>query len=397
MPKSFLKYQREEFKFIIAGILLISLLLIPFIIVGLATTIILFSILFAFAPIFIKIFKFFIPLQVQKETEHFFITNKDDWNLAVLYYPPKNINKAKTKPVILAHGIMVNHQCFHLTKETSLIEYLTNENYHVYAIDMRGCGYSYHTSKKKNVDFNFDDLLIDIELFIHNILNHYNKKMPKNKTESVHWIGHSLGALLMTCFLGVFPKKQKQVASFIAMSPPIDMNELNHTIFQELAFLYKIVGHAKVQLFFRLYSIFAGLVYTKFDSFLYNKNSISIQAMRRLFLYSINNIANGLCTQIVDFVKTGKMQSIDGKYSYQELTKKIKTPTFLLTGNMEYICPPYIIEKNYNDLPATKKKYSIFSKSSGYSDNYCHASVLFGKNAKKDIFSEIKTWLEKIK
>ena len=40
----------------------------------------------------------------------------------------------------------MNHRTFNLEKH-SLVPYLTNKNYHVYSIDLRGAGESYHDLK----------------------------------------------------------------------------------------------------------------------------------------------------------------------------------------------------------------------------------------------------------
>ena len=123
--------------------------------------------------------KMLIPLNGLSADSKFFIRANSGWNLATYYYAPKDKKKAHTIPILLIHGVMVNHHVFNLEKH-SLVPYLKNNNFHVYSIDLRGCGDSYHDSQEFP-DFNFDDMVSDVRFYY----KWNTRTLPKTNFQSI--------------------------------------------------------------------------------------------------------------------------------------------------------------------------------------------------------------------
>ena len=391
-----------KYNFLIILLAIAFLLLLP-LIQTIVTVVLLIVILGTLLyPLLIKFFLFLVPLRGEKPEELFYTSTKSGWQLATFYYPPNDSKLAFKTPIVLVPGLMMNHNIFNLEQEASLISYLTQKNYHVYAIDPHGCGKSYHTSLNTYTDFNFDDMVGDVEDIINSVLNHFKHLCQDKTVSSVHWVGHSLGALMMYSFLDkISTEKQKKIiSSFVSLSAPLDMKELDHTIFDHLIIIYKIVsrltGYMQVRYFFGLCIPLAGIMYTTVDSFLYNKKAITPSVMRRLFAYGISDISNGLFKQVIDFVQKG-MKSEDASSSYEALSKSVKIPILMMTGNIEYISPPDILQKHYELVTVKQKGMVILSKANGFKYNYCHLSIVAGKESKEEVFPIIFNWFDKIK
>ena len=103
-------------------------------------------------------------------------------------------------------------------------------------------------------------------------------------------------------------------------------------------------------------------------------------------LHCISNLPHGLVSQLIKFLEDD-LTSNDG-FSYRNIVSRVTQPVLMMTGAIERICPPHVLNKDYNllDLPEHKKKKVVLSKEMGFSTNYCHASILLGKKAPTEFF-----------
>jgi len=275
------------------------------------------------------------------EAYHFKV--KDNWNLPFYYYGdpaaiyPKSFTKRKKEekrlsksslllknprvqssqkiekyPIILCHGIMANHLSFDLTPDLSLALYLKRHGFHVYSIDLRGCGLSYleDNGNKKNIQsklktvqfwkklysssneakFSFDNMVEDIPDIINAVLTHHKKKTGF-KTEKIHWLGHSLGSMLPYAAFNKDPLLKKKIKSYILLGSPIGVSGISHKLVESfLKYPRKYVSSINLKFFAKLFSPFAGKIKTQVDDFLYNDKLVSHDNIRRYLIYAIENI-----------------------------------------------------------------------------------------------------------
>lgn len=127
----------------------------------------------------------------------------DDRYVAYLELNPK-LTAAKT--VVFIHGWMDNAASFH-----SLIEQAAAHQvpWRVIAIDLSGHGHSTH--KSAHHFYNFHDYIDDL----HRIL-------LKLEAVDVYLVGHSLGALIASCYSAAFPEK---VAGLVQIEAHVPLSE----------------------------------------------------------------------------------------------------------------------------------------------------------------------------
>ncbi len=117
-----------------------------------------------------------------------YYTTKDGWRAPVYYLPVLPLGCGE--PVIIAHGLGVNHNTLQFDQETSLAWTLQRAGYAVYLISYR-CDSGAISPTKNSGDYDFDDIAHkDVPAAIDAVLEH--SSFPK-----AIWIGHGLGGQLL--------------------------------------------------------------------------------------------------------------------------------------------------------------------------------------------------------
>ena len=327
----------------------------------------------------------------------FYISVNEDWECKVSHLFQDEIGASPHKcPIILCHGIATNGECFDLVKEISLVDYLISHQYHVYNLNLRGVGGSFcKNNSLSHTNFNFDDLLSDIPFIINFILKYHKQYSSKNET--VYWLGHSMGALLMYAFLSKEKKNKNLIQSFIALGSPTELKYIAHPVLLTLLrFRSVIYFYLKVRKIFQYFSFVLRYFNTKYHNLVFNKYAVNKEIIQKYLCKGIGDVPLPLLHQFSEWIINEEMNSVNGKVSYNDMGKNIETPILLMSGSYDSLCPPHALLKTYLDipLPTNKKKMVILSKISGFSFDYCHVGIIMGKKSRDEVFPIIVDWLD---
>ncbi|MSP24315.1 MAG: alpha/beta fold hydrolase, partial [Myxococcales bacterium] len=118
------------------------------------------------------------------------VRTRDGWKLALHAYRARGTRNA---PVILCHGLSSNRIVFDVSPETSLARHLAELGYAVFALELRGHGASESAQRTgpRRFDWCLDDYLAkDVPAALAAV-------QSMTGVEGVHWIGHSMGGMLL--------------------------------------------------------------------------------------------------------------------------------------------------------------------------------------------------------
>ena len=350
--------------------------------------------------------------------QHYTTVTADGWALSVLRYRPKQINKEKY-PVILCHGLSYNSQFWDLDKDVSLARFLCNAGYDVWVPSLRGAGWStkppisrlrqlflrgnlyttggVFTSAGKGllkINWTVDDhIKYDVPAIISFVCK-------ETKSKKVHWIGHSLGGMILIGYLHTTPQ-EKRIASFVALAVPVFAI---HPLSKALEQLTQ--GRVAIELSNAMIStnlpaligMIAGKALpTPIDMLFYNPANVDYDIIHRLNAWGTEDISPGQLGQLIDMLKKGKFTSIDGKIDYTAGLGQMRIPAMFCVGTLDNLATVCAVKRLYNQWGAKKKRFLLFGKVNGYICDYGHDDIIIGRYARREVFPAILQWLNALR
>ncbi len=378
-----LLYTRRRRTRFIATLFLLAAVVLVFPVLQLAILVLLAAalVLFLFYPVFIYLNKRRYRLE-EHYNAAYYITTIAGYELALFHYRARGAARPKY-PIVLCHGIAANHRFFDMTESNSLALFLSRLGFDVYSVDLRGCGLSRATGEVN--DFNFDDLVSDVPHIIEAVLQN---QLRIADAPAVIWLGHSLGAMIMYKHLEQNPD-DRRIAAFCSLAGLTQLSSLAHPVITDFLRVSKYADKVDLVRAGQLFAPFAGLFRSRYDDFLYNKDAMNRPILRRLMTQGVSNVAPALSAQLLAAM-------VQSRSVLKFNLEKIKKPILMMTGAKDNLCTPLDLQYTFETIgtkPA-KKAMFILGKLHGFSEDYCHGSIVLGKNADDEVFSLIARWLK---
>ncbi|TGK15655.1 alpha/beta fold hydrolase [Leptospira fluminis] len=316
-----------------------------------------------------------------------FARTKDGWNIALHRHIPPQPN-LELAPVIVVHGIATNKFVIDLDKRHSLPFFLKLRGYEVYSVSLRGAGSSYHESGSGYEDFTFDDMAkYDVPAII-------QKVTRLTGSPRVSWIGHSMGAMILYAFFGICDKAEKEkVAAFVSLGGPGNLNHLGLSLIGLLSRFPRARKVLDLKFGASMLAPIAGEIFTPVDEILYNPKATKAKTVKKVMKNAIENISEGVIEQLMSWIETKKMISLNGFYDYIDLQKEITVPSLFVAGARDAIATPDSVKFVYDRARAKTKDFLVLSKENGASEDYGHGCLLLAEKAEDELFPKIEIFL----
>jgi pimeloyl-ACP methyl ester carboxylesterase len=152
------------------------------------------------------------------QDETYYFRTDDGWRLAVHRYRPETPSPDGL-PTILCHGLGANRYVFDLPESPSLAKYLRARGRDVWVAELRGSGMSDRPGfflSDVPYSWTFDDHLShDVPAIINHVMN-------RTGAQSVHWVGHSMGGMLICAYLS--EQQTPRIRSAVTLGSPSDFS-----------------------------------------------------------------------------------------------------------------------------------------------------------------------------
>ncbi|MGC8926923.1 MAG: alpha/beta hydrolase [Myxococcota bacterium] len=316
-----------------------------------------------------------------------YITAQDGFRLAAGRRIP---DKRRFKePVILCHGLGANRYNLDLNQEYSLARRFTNMGYDTYIIEMRTVGLSSkpHLFSDTRWDIYFDDIVkYDVPAFIHNA-------KIKSNSEKVLWVGHSLGGMIMYAACQNKEIERDVKALVTISSPPSFIYQKELKRFIPLLKSARLFSHIKQEFWGRLFALYISRA-IPYSEVAANLENIDTPILRRIFVNLATDISSTLLNQIAQWLETGYIKDRNLNTNFSEGIKDIEIPIYAMTGSVDMMCPPDAVLSLKEKLKDKELKITIAGIQTGFSTDYGHGDIIFGRKAPEEIFPLITSYIE---
>jgi len=179
------------------------------------------------------------PAKKGLEIGYYYAQTTDGKELVMRRYKP-GVLAADKSPVILCHGLSYNMLFWDLDPKVSLPLFLSNAGYDVWVLSLRGASPStqpLNSAIRKLGRFRFDEQALltrknklktitmtdwsDDEHIDFDVPAAIDRVIQETGHDKVHWIGHSMGGMIMFGYLQVNPDAAAKVRTFVAAAVPM--------------------------------------------------------------------------------------------------------------------------------------------------------------------------------
>ena len=349
----------------------------------------------------------------------YYTDTTDGWTLQVDRFQP-NQPDPLANPVVFCHGLSYNNRFWDLTEKVSLARYLAASGYEVWSVSLRGAGLSdqplasvlrkigtgslqpeflTEAHKRKLGGAAFSDYSVD---------DHINYDVPavirlvkaKTGAKKVHWIGHSMGGMVMFAYLATHAQEAaRDVDTFVAVSVPMAMfHPLNKAMQLQVDNAAALkTGNVFVS---TSYDAFVAKVLGKLapptisETLFLNRDNVDDGVLRLLAQWAQESISPGQLDQLFAMAADENFYSRDRKVNYTALLDRVNTPTFFLAGQLDNMANVDAVKFAYRQVSSQDKDFRLFARINNNQADYGHDDIIIGKHARQEVYPEILNWLQ---
>ncbi len=310
------------------------------------------------------------------EDELLFATAADGWKLALARRRPRGA--ARRLPVLLLHGLAVNRFFMDFGDPAhSLSAHLCRAGFDCFALDLRGHGSSRRGPRRR---WSFDDYLrLDLPAALDAI-------RAATGAPRALLVGHSQGALLALACAGLTPDR---VAGVVAMAGPTHVSVKRELrLFARLAFAFRHFTRFAA----RMTAPFVGLVPAGPLQASIDVGNVEPRVLRRMLASAVERVPTGVALQFRWWIRQDLFRSLDGAVDYRANLRRCRQPALFVAGESDGLAPPEVVRAGY-EAWGGPKDWLCARRADGFSADYGHGDLVFGRRAPEEIYPRICEWL----
>jgi pimeloyl-ACP methyl ester carboxylesterase len=322
--------------------------------------------------------------------ETFYLRTDDGWRLAVHHYRLQG--DPVGLPVILCHGLSSNRYSFDLPGFSGLARFLRDCGRDVWVAELRGSGMSDRPGLfRADVPCTWvfeDHLGSDLPAIIARVIE-------LTGASGVHWVGHSMGGLLVLAYLA--RNENPRIVSAVTLGSPADFTKVYNQAFRTLLRFRGLLEYLPVSplpFLARLVIPIAHRTSAYMAGPFYPPNTNPMAARKVVALASQLVTSNAIWLNFGRFLGSGLFAPENGKPYLDDLPKS-NVPIFVVGGAKDLMAPPdSVIAACQTGDQTAERKCRIFGKETGCVEDYGHVDLLMGVRAEEEVFPHLLKWLE---
>ena len=336
----------------------------------------------------------------------FQVITEDDITLTITNKHPK-VKNPNLCPVLCVPGLAETRFVLDQALGNSFVDYLALNGFDVYVAELRGHGKSLHLKERYN--WNVQTFLdFDMPAIV-------NKVLEESGQKQLFWIGHSMGGMLLLAYLisaGLNKDSALYDASLIrggiTVGSPVQFNQPSLIA---LASLYKATALSRLpyiptDFLSNVLSVLTGVLESPLTYHFWNWKNIAPNNKILYLKDGIDNIAQGVMRDFMEYALVGDFCSSDGKLNYRENLFAINTPLCIVGGSSDALATEENMRTIYNNISSLDKEVRIFGVRGSLwregqtikmkdKTDYGHVDLTLGLHSKEEVWPFMLSWLRK--
>jgi pimeloyl-ACP methyl ester carboxylesterase len=316
-----------------------------------------------------------------RSREVYLLPATDLWKLRVCRYRQ---GRSQGEPVLLVHGAGANQHNFTTPPGQSLVDYLVERGYDCWTVDLRGCYSSVPPYGHGPHEACFDDYLYKD---LPPVVQHIRRTTGYGQ---LHWIGHSLGGMLLYGYVQAFG--EKHIASATTMASPLG--------FEGTKLKFPVLLLPLMRWFPRLHGrvmrAYVPIGYTlgvESPMFPINMKNLHPEVTRRGLITMLDVPQPHVLDELMYCARHKVWRVDNGRLDLLAGLGKIKVPLLAIFAPRDPFIPLDRARKFVDALPHEDKQILILSKDNGCAEDYDHCEIPFAKHARREVFEPIERWM----
>ncbi len=288
----------------------------------------------------------------------------------------KGEGERRKYPVVLCHGLGARGSYWYFEREGWA--YLLSKNgFDVFVPDLRGVG-----NTGGEMDFSFYDYIYDVKAI-------FKKVLTVEGVDKLHWIGHSMGGMVIYLSASRYPELSERIASFVAVSSPytiwspLNIWKLVTKHFDQILYFMRRSDAIHFALFSRVFW-FLSPVFNPLRDFgifrlehiVWNVDNVN-DDIRKGAMLATGNVSTRVFEKFL-MVGLGKE---DFGFSLENLT----SPSMFIVGVKDYLATPPTVKLAYLRSGAETKKFFLAGVGEGFNADYGHVDINLADISNKEI------------
>jgi pimeloyl-ACP methyl ester carboxylesterase len=320
---------------------------------------------------------------IQREPVHF--QARDGWPLSMMRIRPADSSSRSSRgAVVLQHGLGSNSMVFDYPGR-SLAAELASVGFDCFVSELRGVSGRAQPQRSYGLD---DYVTCDVPAIV-------EAACATSGRARVHWVGHSLGGILL--MLHAIEHPDAPIERFVAIGSSLDYRP-GRSVYQDI---HKLRGMLKrwpavpFDKFARWNALSAGYG----PSFLPEKmnfwrSNVEREIMRGMLQHGFTRIPMRLMLDLDTTFAPSGFSRAAGSVEYLPRTQDFRLASCLIVGSRDAQCNELAVDETARLLSrAPELRVARFGKSHGHVDDYGHFDLIVGKRAEREVWPTIRGFL----